>query len=93
MSPVAPKAFISCSLREEDKHFINFIIRIVQRFGFQPFGTVGMFAQEPKPVWQSMKENIEKFDCVILIATPRYIQQDIKDKSITDQVHKEYGLK
>lgn len=94
---IRPKAFISCSLREEDQQFNNWIIRIAERFGFQPFGTVGKYSAEPKPVYQLMKENIEQADCVILIATPRYIQQDIHyrditGKSISEMLHIETGM-
>lgn len=92
-----PKAFISCSLRPEDKQFIDYIIRVVDHFGFQPFGTVGKYIAEPKPIWQSMKENIANADCVVLAATPRYIQQDIHNKnnnghSISEMLHVEVGM-
>jgi len=94
---IKPKAFISCSLRQEDQQFNNFVIEIVKRFGFLPFGTVGKYAAEPKPVGQLMKENIKQADCVILIATPRYIQQDLRDKNVTgksisEMLHVETGM-
>lgn len=96
-SVIKPKAFISCSLRPEDSQFTDYIIRVVEHFGFQPFGTVGKYVTEPKPIWQSMKENIAQADCVILAATPRYIQQDIYNKnnnghSLSEMLHVEVGM-
>lgn len=92
-----PKAFISCSLRGEDKTFIDFIIRIVKRFGFDPFGTVGKYSSEAQPVWRTMKGNIEKSDCVVIVATPRYIQQDLNEKkyfgyAVSEMIHTEIGM-
>jgi len=92
-----PKAFISCSLRPEDSQFTDYIIRVVEHFGFQPFGTIGKYITEPKPIWQSMKENIAQSDCVVLAATPRYIQQDIYNKnnnghSLSEMLHVEVGM-
>ncbi len=94
---IRPKAFISCSLREEDKDFVDFITRIVMRFGFEPMGTIGKYQAAPIPIWQQMKEGIASADCVVLIATPRYLQQDINDKNktgqgISEMLHIEVGM-
>ena len=92
-----PTAFISCSLREEDKAFVDYVVRIVQLFGFRPVGTVGKYEAAPKPIWQQMKENIKSADCIILVATPRYLQQDIRDKrdtgkAMSELLHTEVGM-
>jgi hypothetical protein len=92
-----PNAFISCSLREEDKPFVQYITAITRQFGFQPMGTVGMFSGAPRPIWEQMRDNVAASDCVILVATPRYIQQDIHDrertgKGISEMLHVEVGM-
>ena len=92
-----PTAFISCSLRQEDKLFVNRVELLVRIFGFQPTGTVGRFDAAPKPIWQQMKDNVKSADCVVLAATPRYVQQDISDKKITgkamsEMLHTEVGM-
>lgn len=70
--------FISCSLREEDKPFIDFIVRILKAFRILPIGTVGMFSAAPLNPTELMKINIPKADFVVVVATPRYIQKEIK---------------
>ncbi len=92
-----PKAFISCSLREEDEIFNNLIIQITEKLGFQAVGTVGKFSAAPKPIWQQMQDGIKNADCVVLIATTRYLTQDIHDKektgtSISELLHIELGM-
>ena len=92
-----PSAFISCSLREEDKPFVNFIEAIVERFGFQPTGTVGKYSAAPKPIWKQILDGIKSADCVVLVATPRYVQQDIHNrektgKGISEMLHVEVGM-
>jgi hypothetical protein len=80
-----PTAFISCSLRTEDKPFVDYIEAIVRQMGFIPVGTVGRYNAAPKPIWEQMKDNIKSADCIVLAATPRYLQQDINDKIRTGQ--------
>lgn len=92
-----PKAFISCSLDPADEPFVTFVESLVDRFGFHPFGTVGRYSAAPEPIWQQMKENIQASDCVVLIATPRFIRQDVRDRSRTgkgmsDHLHVELGM-
>lgn len=72
------KAFISCSLREEDKDFVNGIEKIVRSFKFEPFGTVGRHSIAPRNVAEHIKENIIKADIVVVAVTERYFQKDIK---------------
>lgn len=65
--------------------------------GFQPVGTVGKFSASPKPIWQQMQDGIKNADCVVLVATTRYLTQDIHDKektgtSISELLHIELGM-
>jgi hypothetical protein len=78
-----PTAFISCSLRAEDKPFVDYVEAIIRQMGFTPVGTVGRYDAAPKPIWEQMRDNIKSADCIVLAATPRYLQQDINDKART----------
>jgi hypothetical protein len=92
-----PMAFISCSLRQEDKPFVDRVEWLVKVFGFQPVGTVGKYDAAPQPIWQRMKDSVRSADCVVLAATPRYLQQDISDKkrtgkAMSEMLHTEVGM-
>ncbi|EMO47266.1 hypothetical protein [Leptospira santarosai] len=92
-----PKAFISCSLRNEDKPVVDWLTNLTRIFGFVPFGTVGKFTATPKPIYEEMKLGIKDADCLILFATPRYIQDDIHlkkrtGKGISEMLHVEVGM-
>lgn len=92
-----PTAFISCSLRIEDKSFVDYVEAIVRQMGFCPVGTVGRYDAAPKPIWQQMKDNIKAADCIVLAATPRYLQQDIADKlrtgrGMSEMLHSEIAM-
>lgn len=91
-----PLAFISCSIRDEDRKFVNFIIKIVKMQNFQPFGTIGLLDAFPEEIPKSMVDNIEKADCLIVIATPRYLQTEIgknsTKKTISENIVTEIGI-
>jgi hypothetical protein len=92
-----PTAFISCSLRSEDKPFVDYVESIVRQMGFLPVGTIGRYDAAPKPIWQQMKDNIQSADCIVLAATPRYLQQDIADKlrtgrGMSEMLHTEIAM-
>jgi hypothetical protein len=92
-----PRAFISCSLRQEDKQFVDLVVAITRRFGFQPTGTVGRYRAAPRPIWEQMRDEIQSADCIVLAATPRYIQLDINDRNrtgrgISEMLHVEVGM-
>ena len=92
-----PQAFISCSLRQEDKSFVDLVEAITKRFGFHPMGTVGRYNAAPRPIWEQMRDGIQAADCIVLVATPKYIQQDIYDrektrKGISEMLHVEVGM-
>lgn len=89
-------AFVSCSLRKEDKPFVEFIERILIAHRIRVFGTVGLYSASPENVAVHMKENIPQSDFVVIVATPRYIQKDLKSGKITyglsEMVHVEAGM-
>ena len=89
-------AFLSCSLRQEDKAFVNFIERILHAHYIQPTGTVGYFSSAPTSTAEHMKKNIPLADFVVLVATPRYIQKDINSgnstQGISEMLHVETGM-
>jgi len=84
-STVKPRAFISCSLRSEDKPFVEFVEGLVQAHGFEPFGTVGKYAASPQPPANTMRENLGSADCVVVAATPRYLQMDVSGRGEAGQ--------
>ena len=89
------KAFVSCSLRKEDKPFVDFVCSILEAYHIQPFGTVGKLYAAPENTITSMNKNIEAADIVVICATPRYIQQDIQIKDVSnglsEMIHVETG--
>jgi hypothetical protein len=89
-------AFLSCSLRQEDKLFVNFIEQILKRHYIQPTGTVGYFSSAPTSTAEHMRKNIPLADFVVLVATPRYIQKDINSgnstQGISEMLHVETGM-
>lgn len=90
------KAFVSCSLREEDKQFIKHIENILEAHYIKPVGTVGKFSASPESPAQLMKKNIPEADFVVIVATPRYIQQDLQTGEVTyglsEMIHVETGI-
>lgn len=96
MNHLVPRAFVSCSLRDEDKPFVEWMFAVIQRFGFQPIGPVGRNLYAPLPIYQQMKDGIREADCLVLVATPRYIQEDIHNRKlgngISEMLHVEVGM-
>ncbi|RUT72932.1 hypothetical protein [Ancylomarina longa] len=76
-----PKAFISCSVRDEDLKFNTAIEKVVKRYGFEPCGTVGRHVNYAEPISDSMKKEIQACDILVVAAPPRYIQSEISDKA------------
>jgi hypothetical protein len=87
------KAFVSCSLRHEDKTFVDFVESILLSNGIEPFGTVGRYSASPTNPVQLMKENIHLADIAVIIATPRYEQKDVSSGIIkhgpSEMIHSE----
>jgi len=89
-------AFISCSLRAEDKHFVEFVEDILRACKVKPFGTVGKYSAAPSNPTVLMKQNIPAADIAVIVATPRYFQQDVHTGQLTsgigEMLHVESGI-
>lgn len=89
-------AFLSCSLRQEDRPFVNFIEQILEAHYIKPIGTVGYYSSAPTSTAEHMKKNIPLADFVVLVATPRYTQKDINSgnssQGISEMLHVESGM-
>lgn len=94
--PPLAKAFISCSLREEDREFNDQVESLLKQHNIEPFGTVGKYSVSPESIAESMKKNIPLADLVVIIATPRYLQKDLKSdvisQGLSEMVHVETGI-
>jgi hypothetical protein len=90
------RAFISCSLRKEDKEFVDFVESILIRNGIEPFGTVGKYSAGPVNPTELMRENIALADITVIIATKRYEQKDILSGKVTygpsEMIHAEVAM-
>ncbi len=90
------RAFISCSLRQEDRAFIELVEGILQQHGIEPFGTVGRYSSAPMNPAEHMRQNIPLADVIVIIATPRYLQRDLQTQQISyglsEMVHVETGM-
>jgi tetratricopeptide (TPR) repeat protein len=80
------EAFLSCSLRDEDKPFVREVQNLSLSHGFIIGGTVGKFTQSPSNLMRHIQDEIRKYQCVIMAATPRYIQEDIHKKIQTKSI-------
>ena len=90
------RAFVSCSLRGEDRPFVDFVCSILESYHIKPFGTVGKLYAAPENPVVSMDKNINNADIVVICATPRYIQQDIhngkESQGLSEMIHVETGI-
>jgi hypothetical protein len=90
------KAFLSCSLRDEDKKFVDLVANILKHFDIQPFGTVGRYDTSTDSPIELMKKNIELSDIVVVAATKRYLTIDNhhgkKSNTISEMIHSEIGM-
>ena len=94
-NPIAT-VFLSCSLREEDRPFVNYVEQILVKHNIQPIGTVGYYSAAPTNTAEHMKKNIPLADFVVIVATPRYIQKDMNSgktsQGLSEMVHVETGM-
>ena len=94
--PSVFKAFVSCSLRNEDQTFVHLVCKILKQYYIEPFGTVGKFSASPENPMELMRKNIEEADVIVVCATTRYLQMDIKTgkrtHSISEMLHFEAGM-
>ena len=90
------KAFLSCSLREEDRNFVDLVANILKHYQIEPFGTVGKYDASPENPSSLMKQNIENSDIVVIAATQRYLTKDFHDDSesntLSEMIHTETGM-
>ncbi|MGB3182058.1 MAG: toll/interleukin-1 receptor domain-containing protein [Cyclobacteriaceae bacterium] len=90
------RAFISCSLRHEDREFVEFVEGALRKLNVKPVGTVGRHDAAPLSIATHMKENIENTDFVVVVATPRYVQKDVvtgkKSTGLSEMLHVESGM-
>ena len=90
------KAYVSCSLRQEDKPFVDFVESILRENGIEPFGTVGKYSAAPMNPTELMRENIALADITVIIATKRYEQKDILSGKVTygpsEMIHAEVAM-
>lgn len=94
---IVPRAFVSCSLRDEDRPFVHWMFSVIRQFGFDPIGPVGLDLFAPRPISDQMTDGIRAADCLVLLATPRYLQEDIHNrartgKGISEMLHVEVGM-
>lgn len=90
------KVFVSCSLRPDDKPFVDYVEKILEEHKFEPFGTVGRYSASPENPAVLMKKNIPYADFVVICATPRYLQEDLQTGEISyglsEMIHIETGI-
>lgn len=88
--------FVSCSLRSQDRQFIDLVTNILHYFNFNPFGTVGHFDASTDNPTILMKNNIDRCDFVVIAATKRYITKDAhsekESNSLSEMIHTEAGM-
>lgn len=94
--PIA-KAFISCSLHPDDQPFVEWIEQqILARFRISSFGTVGKYSAAPTNTAELMRTNIALADIVVVVATSRYVQKDIRKqttlKTMSEMLQVECGM-
>lgn len=97
MNQRIPRAFFSCSLQGEDYQYNSFVETIIRNAGFEPFGTVCKFTFSPQPIPISMREELQKADCLIVAATPRYFQKNLHNNNnstyaMSEIIHTEIGM-
>lgn len=90
------RAFLSCSLRDDDNSFVRIVESILKTHNIIPFGTVGMYDQSPQNVAVTMRENIKQADIIVIVATSRYFQKDVHTgfttSGLSEMIHAESGL-
>lgn len=92
-----PKAFISCSIRDNDKEYVELVESILRDQGIEPMGTVGRYTNYAEPIAKSMVKEMKKADVFVIAATTRYFQKTKKyqrksQHSMSEMLHVESGM-
>jgi hypothetical protein len=94
--PIWANAFVSCSLRVEDKPFIDLVEGLLHQHNVKPVGTVGKYSAAPTNLAEHMKQNIPLADFIVIVATPRYLQHDVHtgkaNYGVSEMLHVETGM-
>lgn len=75
------RAFVSCSLRDEDQSFVGFVEHILKHLGVEPLGTYGDYPFAPFPLVEGLRTNAPQCDFLVIEATPRYVQWDMVSRA------------
>ena len=90
------KAFVSCSNHEVDAPYVRYIERILGYYNIEASYTVGRHDAAPRNPFEHMAENVQKADLLVIIATQRYVLQDLKQgghKTLpSEMIHCEGGM-
>lgn len=89
MPEIRFKAFLSCSLAEEDKEVIDFFRKLIKSFDIEP--EIYDY-QEIGRIPDKVKENVIRSDCLIAIATRRKKIEDSDYWACPDWVQHEIAL-
>lgn len=88
--------FVSCSLSEIDKPFVDYICSILRAYRLKPFGTVGKFSASTDNPVDLMDKNIKKADFVVICGTTRYFQENCNNgghtNGMSEMIHSEAGM-
>jgi len=87
------RAFVSRGIRPEDRLIGDEIVEMIKEWGFETV-TVGInaFADPPERLSETIKEQIIKSDCLIAIATPRYLDALTGLWKTLEWLHGEVGI-
>jgi hypothetical protein len=87
------RAFISRGIRPEDRLVGDEIVEMIKEWGFETI-TVGIdvFAELPQILSETVRDQIIKSDCLIAIATPRYLDALTGLWKTLEWLHGEVGI-
>jgi hypothetical protein len=83
MSSPVPRyrAFLSTSIRAEDQPVVTFVERVFQVAGFDCF-TVGRNVSAPEPPPETIKREMQRCECLVVVATARFAATDVQTGSV-----------
>jgi len=87
------RAFVSRGIRPEDRLVGDEIVEMISEWGFETI-TVGIdvFAEPPQELSETIRDQIIKSDCLIAIATPRYLDALTGLWKTLEWLHGEVGI-